>query len=171
MKRTSIFILIALALAVTCCRWLGVRGNGHIKSEQRNITDFSELQADGTFEIEWRSGSPSLNIKTDENLMSYIESEVRNNKLRLHLRDRVLPTHGLKVYISSSTRTGSKPTGASQFIAPQLTGDTYAVQTTGAAEVKLDGTVNHLLADMTGASQLNAKSLQTRTAEISTTGA
>ena len=46
-----------------------------------------------------------------------------------------------------------------------------AVQTTGAAEVKLDGQIDHLLADMTGASELSAKSLQTRTAEISTTGA
>jgi hypothetical protein len=37
--------------------------------------------------------------------------------------------------------------------------------------VTLDGTVDELLADMTGASELNAKGLRTKTAEISTTGA
>jgi hypothetical protein len=45
------------------------------------------------------------------------------------------------------------------------------VETTGATQVTLDGTVDELLADMTGASELNAKGLQTKTAEISTTGA
>jgi hypothetical protein len=163
--------MVGLALAFTCCRFLGVRGNGHLKTDQRETTDFSELQADGSFDIEWRSGPPSLTITTDENLLSYIENGVRGNKLRLHTRERLLPTHGLKVVISSSSRTGSRLTGASELIAHQLTGDSYAVQTTGAADVKLDGTIDHLLADMTGASELSAKGLQTRTAEISTTGA
>ena len=173
MKRTTILLLplLGFCLVFSCCRWLGVRGNGHVKTEQREITDFSELQTGGTFEIDWRSGAPGLTITTDENLLPYVESEVRDNQLRLHLRERVLPTKGLKVTISSSTRTGSKLTGASELIVHQLTGDSYAVQTTGAAEVKLDGTVDHLLADMTGASELAAKSLQVRTAEISTTGA
>lgn len=171
MKRTSIFIVVALALAFSACRWLGVRGNGHIKTEQRDITDFSELEASGMFDIEWRSGAPSLTVTTDENLMSYVENGLHDNKLQLRVRERILPTHGLKVIVSSSSRTGSKLTGASELVAHQLTGSSYAVQTTGAADVKLDGQIDHLLADMTGASELSAKSLQTRTAEISTTGA
>ncbi len=171
MKRTTIFILLLLTLAFTCCRWLGVRGNGHRTTEQRTTVDFSELQADGSFEIEWRSGPPALTITTDENLMSYVENDVHDNKLHLHTRERLLPTHGLKVVLSSSTRTASKLTGASELVAHQLTGESYAVQTTGAASLKLDGTVTNLLADMTGASELSAKSLLTRSAEISTTGA
>ena len=173
MKRTTIILLplLGMCLVFSCCRWLGVRGNGKIKTEQREITDFSELQAGGTFEIDWRSGPPSITLTTDENLLPYVETQVRDNQLRLRLRERVLPTKGLKVTIASSNRTGSKLTGASELIVHQLTGDSYALQTTGAAEVKLDGTVDHLLADMTGASELLAKSLQVRTAEISTTGA
>ena len=173
MKKTSILVIVALALAIAYpgCRWLGVRGNGKIKTEERSITDFSELEANGMFEIDWRSGPPSLTITTDENLLSYLETGARDGKLSLRARERVLPTKGLKVVVSSSNRTGSKLTGASELVAHQLTGSSFAVQTTGAAEVKLDGQIDHLLADMTGASELSAKSLQTRTAEISTTGA
>ena len=171
MHRLTILSLPAFALLLSGCGWLGVRGNGHLKTEQRDIAEFSELQATGSFDVEWRSGPPSLTITTDENLLPYVENEIRDNSLRLRVRERVLPTHGLKVVICSSQRTGSKLTGASELVAHQLTGTTYAVQTTGAADVKLDGTVDHLLADMTGASELSAKSLQTRTAEISTTGA
>ena len=45
------------------------------------------------------------------------------------------------------------------------------MESTGASEVSLDGEVDRLLVDMTGASQLVADGLQTKTAEISTTGA
>jgi hypothetical protein len=41
----------------------------------------------------------------------------------------------------------------------------------GASRVALGGNIDELLADMTGASELAASALQTKTAEISTTGA
>jgi cysteine sulfinate desulfinase/cysteine desulfurase-like protein len=160
-----------LLLSFSACRWLGIKGNGEIKSEERPVTDFSELHADGSFDIEWRSGTPSLVITTDENLLPYVEVEMHGNYLRLHMRERVLPTHGLKVAVSSSQRTGAKLTGACDLVAHDLSGESYAVQTTGAAEMKLDGTVGQLLADMTGASELMAGKLQTKTAEVSMTGA
>lgn len=158
-------------MSLAACRWLGVKGNGEITTEQRPVTDFSELHSDGSFDIEWRTGAPSLTITTDQNLMKYVQAEVHGDYLRLHLRERVLPTHGLKVAVSSSQRTGCKLTGASQMLAHDLTGESFAVKTTGAADVKLDGTVNQLLADMTGASELSARKLLTKTAEVSTTGA
>jgi hypothetical protein len=55
--------------------------------------------------------------------------------------------------------------------ATQLSGPEFAFQSTGAARVTLDGGVDELLADMTGASELKANALQTKTVEISTTGA
>ena len=45
------------------------------------------------------------------------------------------------------------------------------MESKGASEVSLDGKIDRLLVDMTGASQLSADGLQTKTAEISTTGA
>ncbi len=171
MKRLVFLACGLLLLNLAACRWLGIKGNGEIKTEQRQISDFSELHGEGSFEIEWRTGAPSLTITTDENLLPYVEVDVHDQYLRLHMRERVLPTHGVKVIVSSAQRTGCKLTGASELVAHDLTGDSFAVKTTGAAEVKLDGTVSHLLADMTGASEIAARKLQTKTAEVSTTGA
>jgi len=52
-----------------------------------------------------------------------------------------------------------------------LSGPVFAVESKGASVVSLDGSVDRLLVDMTGASQLTAAGLQAKTAEISTTGA
>ena len=171
---TNKILIIGLSMFsvfLSDCRWFGVRGNGHIESESRAITDFSEIYADGMFDVEWQQGAPALTVKCDENLLNYVEASVSDNRLRLHVRERILPTHGLKVTVTSSTRTGAKLRGASELKAQNLTGQSFAVETTGAADVTLDGAVDFLLADMTGASDLKAKSLQVKTAEISTTGA
>jgi Putative auto-transporter adhesin, head GIN domain len=171
MNRITITVLTTFIILVTGCEWLGIRGNGHITTDQRTVTAFSEIEAAGAFEIEWRSGAPALSITTDENLLPYIENRNIDNRLRLHSRDRIRPTRGVKIVVSSPTRSAAKLTGATRLTANQLSGAKFAVESTGATRVALDGSIDELLADMTGASELNAKSLQTKTAEISTTGA
>lgn len=169
-KITFVFLTLCIALA-SGCRWVGIRGNGHIQTDDRAISAFTEIDAGGAFEIEWQSGSPALRITTDENLLSYVESDVSGDTLRLRTHEQIWPTHGIKVVISSPTRTGVRIRGAVKLTAKQLTGPKFALEGSGASRVSLDGNVDELLADMTGASKLDASGLQTKTAEISTTGA
>jgi hypothetical protein len=171
MRKIPIVLLAGFVVLVVGCHLPGVRGNGHIKTEERPITAFANVDASGAFEIEWQSGSPSLRITTDENLLRYIENDISGDTLRLRTRDHVWPTHGIKVGISSPTRTGGKMRGAVKLTVKQLSGPTFALESKGAAEVVLDGSIDRLLVDMTGASQLAAGGLQAKTAEISTTGA
>ncbi len=172
MKKTNLLTLALTVILLTGCNWpFGIRGNGNITTDQKNITDFSELQAGGQFNVEWRSGPPSVSITTDANLLQYIESEITDNQLRLHTREHLWPTHGIKVLASSPTRMGARLSGAVDLKVPQIAGPKFYFKSTGASDVKLDGNVDELLADMTGASDLNAKNLQARTVEISTTGA
>jgi hypothetical protein len=135
------------------------------------VSAFTEIDAGGAFEIEWRSGSPALGITTDENLLPYVKSEVSGDTLRLRTHDQIWPTHGIKVVISSPTRAAARIRGAVKLTANQLTGPKFALEASGASRISLDGSIDELLADMTGASELDASGLQTKTAEISTTGA
>lgn len=171
MRKILIVLLVGCVVMVAGCHLPGVRGNGQIKTEERQVGAFANLDAGGSFEIEWESGSPALRITTDENLLPYIENNVSDDTLRLRTRDHIWPTHGIKVVISSPTRTGGRIRGAVKLTVKQLSGPTFALESKGAAEVTLTGNVDRLLVDMTGASQLAADGLQTKTAEISTTGA
>ena len=171
MRKILIALVAGCVVLVVGCHLPGVRGNGQIKTEERPITPFADLDAGGTFDIEWQNGSPALRITTDENLLPHIEANVSGHTLHLRTREHVWPTHGIKVVISSPTRTGGKITGAVKLTVKQLSGPTFALESKGAAEVSLDGNIDQLLVDMTGASQLAANGLQAKTAEISTTGA
>lgn len=166
-----IFVFLAACVLAVGCRWVGIRGNGHIKTEDRPISAFTEIDAGGAFEIEWQSGSPALRITTDENLLSYVESDVSGDTLRLRTHDQIWPTHGIKVVISSPTRAAARIRGAIKLTVKQLTGSKFALEASGASRVSFDGNIDELLADMTGASELDASGLQTKIAEISTTGA
>jgi hypothetical protein len=171
MKKITIVFLAASVILAAGCRWVGVRGNGHIKTDDRTISAFKEIDASGTFVITWQSGPPALQITTDENLLDYIESEVSGDTLRLRTRDQIWPTHGINVIVVSPERTGARIRGAVKLTAKQLTGSKFALEASGASRVWFDGSIDELLADMTGASELAAGGLQTKTAEISTMGA
>ena len=171
MRKIPIVLLAACVVLVAGCHLPGVRGNGQIKTEERPVTAFADVDASGAFEIEWQGGAPALRITTDENLLPYVENNISGDTLRLRTRDHVWPTHGIKVVISSPTRTGAKMRGAVKLTVKQLSGPTFALESKGASEVVLDGSIDRLLVDMTGASQLAANGLQAKTAEISTTGA
>jgi len=171
MNKITIAFFAGLILLAAGCRWGGIMGNGHIVTDTRSVSDFSEIEADGGFQIEWRSGPPSLSITTDENLLRHIDNHNVDRRLRLHSRGNLWATHGVKVAVSSPIRLGAKLTGAARLTAKQLSGHSFAIESTGAAKVMLDGNVDELVTDMTGASRLEAESLQTKTAEISSTGA
>jgi len=171
MKKITIVFLAGCVVLAAGCEWVGIRGNGHIKTDERAVGAFANIDVRGSFTIEWQTGGPTLRITTDENLLSYIESNVSGDTLHLRTREQIRPTHGIKVIISSPTRAGARISGAVKLDATQLTGPRFALESRGASRVSLQGNIDELLVDMTGASELAASTLQTKTAEISTTGA
>ena len=171
----KIYSLFAAGLAglflAGCDIDTGVRGSGTVVTVQRPVEDFTELSARGGIRIEWRTGSPSLSITTDDNLVELFETKVVKNRLDMRTRERARPTHGIKVAVTSSNLNGAKLSGAADLAAHGVSGKVFAVESAGATSITLEGTVDELLADMTGASELKAKALQAKSVGISTTGA
>jgi Putative auto-transporter adhesin, head GIN domain len=172
MKNLFAVTTAILSLILTSCDFdFGIRGSGKLTTVQQSVGTFSEIDGRGGMAIEWHSGAPSLSVTTDDNLMSYFEAKTVGNRLQLRMRETVRPTHGIKIAVTSPSLTGIKMSGAAKLTAHGITGPSFAVQTKGAATIVVDGIVDQLLADLTGASELKAKNLQAKTVEISTTGA
>ena len=107
----------------------------------------------------------------DENLLSYIKTRVEGEVLKIEMQGSVVPTHGIKIAITSPSLIGVSFSGALNFEAKQLSGATFALETSGAANVTLAGKVDRLLASLTGASKLKAADLSANDVELSVTGA
>jgi hypothetical protein len=170
LPRLGLTLLLSL-LFLVACDWHGLRGNGELKSETRSLSAFVNLDAHGAFDLHWESGSPSVVISTDENLLSHIRTRVKGDKLEIDTDTHISPRRRLKVKVSSQSLRGAELSGAVRFEAEKLSGPEFFLETTGASRVTLDGTVDDLTASMTGASKLNSENLHTRRAALSVTGA
>lgn len=171
MNKITIALFAVLTLFVSACHMPGIRGNGDVVSDQRVITEVSEIDAGGTFEIEWRNAPPALTITTDKNLLPHIEHRISGDTLRLRTKEQLRPTDGIKVVVSSSAIRGVDIRGAVRFMAKQISGPKFYFQSHGASRITLEGTVEELLGDMTGATKLMAEGLKTKRAQLSATGA
>jgi hypothetical protein len=170
-NKLPILALSFLLLLSAGCDWRGVRGNRNIKTEQRPVTSFNRIEAGGFYDIQWQPGPPSLSITTDENLLSHIETSIIGTALKIETHGQIAPTHGIKVIITSESLGGAELSGALKLSANQLSGDRFALDTSGATKVTLSGQASRLLASLTGASRLNAETLQAQDVEVSVTGA
>jgi hypothetical protein len=164
-------LLTFAALTLGGCHLTGIRGNGHLVTENRPVQEFTSVEAEGAFDIEWMPGPASCTIRTDENLLRHVEISMNGKKLQLEWHGQLHPTHGMKVKISSASMTAARLTGAVRLSATRLSGKGFYLEGTGATRVTTDGTVDELLATMSGASKLDAESLQVKIAELSISGA
>jgi hypothetical protein len=173
MKNRSLVIAgLLLALFSTGCgEWKRIRGNGHIATDSRPVSAFTRVVADGFFQLEWRPGAPSFSLTTDENLFSHIRTTNEGEVLRIKLEESIAPTKGVKIAISSPALTGADLSGALELDASQLSGEKFALETSGAGKVTLAGKINRLIANLTGATKLRASDLAAEDVEISITGA
>lgn len=163
--------LSLLAVISTGCDWRGIRGNGNVKTETRQIGAFTRIDAGGFYEIDWKPGAPSLSITTDENLLPYVDTNVAGGTLKIQTHDQVYTHNGIKIVVTSPSLVGADLSGALKLEATQLHGDRFSLETSGASKVNLSGTTTRLLASLTGASKLSAESLQAQDVEIAVTGA
>jgi hypothetical protein len=167
----AIKLLTFALLATAGCHFPGIRGNGHVVTETRAVSDFTSVEADGSFTISWTKGATALQIKTDKNLLNHIETSVEGTKLRLHSHGQLRPTKGVKVMLSSSNLNGAHLTGAVRLTAARVSGKGFYLDQEGATRAVVDGNVEELLGTMAGASRLEAESLHAQNVEISISGA
>ena len=154
-------LLTFAALTLGGCHWTGIRGNGHIITENRAVEQFTSVEAEGAFDIEWVPGPPSCTIRTDENLLHHVETSMNGKKLQLEWHGQLHPTHGMKVKLSSASMTGARLTGAVRLSGTRLFGRALYLEGTGATRVTVDGVVNELMATMSGASKLESSAVRT----------
>jgi hypothetical protein len=149
----------------------GVRGDGIIKSEDRPVSEFSNVIVTGGYKVQWSGGEPALTISADQNLLPLIRTVVHGDTLQIDSKENLIPSEDVTVVLSSHSLAGVKLTGGNRFIADHISGPELKVESTGASNISVDGSVTDLQATMTGASKLDAKSLQTQSAYVSLAGA
>lgn len=172
LKLATLALLALVLLFLNACHWVGLEGNGDVVNKDRAVGDFTKIEADGAFVVNWTAAAtPKLSITTDSNLFDYLRTDISGETLHIEWVKPLRGTHGIKVNVSSPKLTNVVLNGAVRFNAANLSGPEFYLDATGATRVTLQGNVNALSGEMTGASRLDAESLVTRAMELNISGA
>ena len=171
------------------------KGNGNMTSITRTTADYEAILCSGFMDFELVKGTEgSIIIEGEANLLEYIITEVKDNKLIVKTKDRVnlkpSPNKDIKITIpfqdidevslSGSGDLWSKHIIISTDLEVSLSGsgdvtlilkaDTLKCDLTGSGDIKLKGSTNNLEATLTGSGDINASSLTSNYTDVSVTG-
>ena len=165
-------LLTFAALALGGCHVSGIRGNGDITTETRTVPDFTSVEASGAFTITWSNAPAALKITTDQNLLSRIETSVSGTKLAPPFAQPAQADGGNQSdpFELGTERRTADGRGASDCLETRRQRILPGGIGRHASESSM-GRSTELMATMSGASRLDAESLQAETVEISISGA
>lgn len=92
-----------------------ISGNGNITTSERNLGNFKNIRCAGSYEVEITQGNASsVKIETDENIQSYIVTDVNGNELNIHTKEDVNlhPSNKVKLYITTGKLEGFRLSGS-----------------------------------------------------------
>lgn len=158
-------VLISTAFLVTGCIVIDlggcskkrVKGSGNIITEERNVPEFNTVKLKGLGNVALiRGARHSVEIRTDDNLMSLIETDVENGKLVISQGNYNLKPTTLDFNITAANLKGisisgsGNVTGESRFVS-----DEFLAKISGSGDMTLELEVVNLESQISGSGSVN----------------
>jgi len=162
MKNKSYFIVLAfitsVSLLIASCNFMGaIKGNGKIVSVDRELNgEFAKVEIEGTYTLNISQGTtPKLRIETDENLIPYIETKVKNHKLIVKNKRRISSAKDIIINLTIGTITDLEASGAVLVrSAGKINFDKFNMELNGASNVLMEMNCVEFNAECNGSSTL-----------------
>lgn len=121
--KSSILSLILLVSISASAQWpwsnmKRIDGNGNVKKETRNAGGYTAISSSGAWDVMVAYGeSSTIQVEGDENLLGYIETEVKNGELRISSKNVNLHSRNkITVYVSLTRLTAVNQSGSGNII-------------------------------------------------------
>ena len=148
------------------------KGSGRMATEVRELRDFSSVDVSSVFHVEITAQSKfHVEVEADDNLLQYIETEIRNGELHISLDKGVKSKNPLRVRIGAPDIDRIEASGASKVFLSNLKNSGLVIDTSGASKIELSGETGDLTVDVSGASHINAAELKSVNATVDASGA
>ena len=106
MKKLLIALFVLISVSSFAQPWETIKGNGQIKKETREVSNYTSLASQGSMNVQIAYGnSNSVVVEADENLLPYIETSVENGKLTIKSKKNVNLKSSSKMVVHVSMTT------------------------------------------------------------------
>jgi len=169
-----VICLLALTLSLAACDGEQVRGSGNIKTETRDVGNFTAVQLSGSMNvILTKSDKNTVELEGDDNILELVETYVEDSKLRIKYKDHfsVWTSRDVTVRVGLPELTEAVVTGSGDIKGESLfsSDDRVKVQVTGSGDIELELDAPEVRAGVTGSGDIKLSGT-TRDIDCSTTG-
>jgi hypothetical protein len=178
MKFLRYIMLVGLTLVLAACgatvNITAVTGSGTLKTEEREIGDFTAINLSGMGDVILTQGEPTvLSINAEDNLLPYLESVVEGGTLYLRVRQdaALLPTQAITYTMTVPNITAITVSGTANIMGDNLMIEKLALNVSGGGSFLLSGTATELSVTISGAGSFDTSQLITQRTTINMTGA
>jgi len=170
-KQFTIYLLLtALTLVMSGCSEEGINGKGPVVEEERMIDEFTSLYLQIPAKLYVYSGSESsVRIRSNQNLMSRIETTVINGELRIETIPDVWirNTDVLNVYVTSDLVSNFSINGSGLIMIEDcLDTNSASFEINGSGDIHACGETDVLSVVVNGSGKFRGFDLQSKTAEV-----
>lgn len=172
-----VLILLGLLTACTAVQGAGtniVRGSGDVVTEEREVSGFTSISLQGVGELVIdQTGSESLTVTADDNLLPYIETQVRGRELIITIQEDTTLSDitELTFHVTVDSLDSLELTGVGDVELLHLENDTWDVNLSGAGNITVSGQVDTQTIVISGAGSYNGEALISQAASIENSGA
>src|SRR5262249_41007713 len=147
----------------------GIRGSGKVVSEPRNVSGFREvvLKGSGNLSIEV-SGTESLTIEADDNLLPYLTSDVSGNRLTLGTKDNtnIAPSKEITYKLTVKDLDNIELAGSGNINGKNLKSDHLKATIAGSGNITLDGTADESDITVAGSGNYQSPNLRSKIVKV-----
>src|SRR5882724_6871625 len=178
--RKYLFAALSLTLVLGSCRhFMGkrVRGNGNIKTEDRSVGNFKNVEVSGAINVyvsQGQDGQHTFKIEGDENLLPFVELSQEGDRLIVQTRRgfNLEPSGDMKIYVSTPVYNNIEVSGACNIIGEsKITNpEDLKLHVSGAGDIKMEVDAPRVKAEISGGGSINLKG-QTKDTDLELSGA
>jgi hypothetical protein len=148
-----------------------VQGSGTLITESRSASGFDEIVVLGSGTVRVAvTGTESLTIEAEDNIMPLLTTEVRNGRLELGSEESFSTTRGITYTITVVTLEGVEINGSGDVTADGVDAEFFDVEINGSGEVVANGSCDELSIRISGSGEYVGDGLEAVTGSVDVSG-
>lgn len=173
MNRVPILVVLMAGLSLSACGTGTVQGSGNVTSERRDVGGFDEVELQGIGDLTVRqTGSESLTIEAEDNIIPSLKTEVQNNRLTIGVEDNtaVRTTKPINYELTVKDLNALILSGSGNIDAADIRTDELKVTLSGSGRVKASGKADTQVIDISGSGNYQAENLESEDVRVEVDG-
>jgi len=149
-----------------------IEGSGNLETRELDLAEFTSINVGGDFDLEITLGdAQQVTMSIDDNLWDNLEAEVHGGTLEIGWDKSCSPEGDSKVVIVVRKLDSLNIHGAADVEISGYHGKSFEFEVSGAAELEMEGTVDDLDIQVSGAGEIDTRELKAKNVKVGVSGA